>query len=44
VISLELSSRIWLHEDVGTFDGSYSAVVPSHGTVLLKIGTPKNGD
>jgi len=31
---------LWLHKDVGTFDGFYSVVVPSHGTVLLKIGTP----
>ena len=33
---------LWLHENVGTFDGSYSVSVPSHGTVLLKIGTPKS--
>jgi alpha-galactosidase len=32
----------WLHRNVGTFDGSYTAVVPSHGTVLLRIGTSKN--
>jgi alpha-galactosidase len=30
---------LWLHQDEGTFDGEYSAMVPSHGTVLLKIGT-----
>jgi hypothetical protein len=33
---------LWLHEDLRTFDSSYTGVVPSHGTVLLKIGTPKN--
>jgi alpha-galactosidase len=33
---------LWLHGDLGTFDRSYMGVVPSHGTVLLKIGTPKN--
>jgi len=33
---------LWLHEDIGTFDDSYSVTVPSHGTVLLKIGTPKS--
>ena len=30
----------WLHEDVGVFNDEYAVVVPSHGTVLLKIGTP----
>jgi hypothetical protein len=25
----------------GSFDGSYSVAVPSHGIALLKIGTPK---
>ncbi len=32
---------LWLHEDEGTFDGEYAVVVPTHGTVLLKIGTPR---
>jgi alpha-galactosidase len=32
----------WLHQDMGSFDDSYTVVVPSHGTVLLKIGTPKS--
>jgi alpha-galactosidase len=32
---------LWLHRNVGTFDDSYSVTVPSHGTVLLKIGTPR---
>jgi alpha-galactosidase len=32
---------LWLHKDVGVFDNSYSVDVPSHGCVLLKIGTPR---
>ena len=32
---------LWLHKDVGSFDGAYSVEVPAHGCVLLKIGTPK---
>jgi alpha-galactosidase len=32
---------LWLHQNVGTFDDSYSVMVPSHGTALLKIGTPR---
>ncbi len=31
---------LWLHQDVGSFDDSYSVEVPRHGTVVLKIGTP----
>jgi alpha-galactosidase len=42
IIGKQKVRDLWLHEDVGTFDGSYSVVVPSHGTVLLKIGTPKS--
>jgi alpha-galactosidase len=30
---------IWKHADVGTFDGSYSATIPSHGVQFL-IVTP----
>ena len=33
---------LWLHEDVGSFDDSYTVEVPRHGTVVLKIGTPKS--
>ena len=32
---------LWLHKDVGTYDGSYSVEVPAHGCVLLKIGKPR---
>jgi len=28
---------LWSHKDLGTFSGTYSAVVPSHGVVFLKI-------
>jgi alpha-galactosidase len=30
---------LWLHQDVGSFDESYTVAVPRHGTVVLKIGT-----
>lgn len=44
VIGKQKVRDLWLHKDVGAFDGAYSVVVPSHGTVLLKIGTPKSQD
>jgi alpha-galactosidase len=28
---------LWKHEDVGSFNGEYSAEVPSHGVVMIKI-------
>ena len=28
---------LWQHEDAGTFDGSHSARVPSHGVVMLSV-------
>ena len=31
---------LWLHQDAGSFDDSYSVVVPSHGVAVLKIGMP----
>lgn len=30
---------LWQHKDLGTFTGSFSAEVPSHGVVLLKAKT-----
>lgn len=31
---------LWAHTNLGTFSGSYTAAVPSHGTVMLKaVGT-----
>jgi len=28
---------LWLHQDMGTFTGSYSAMVNVHGVVVLKL-------
>jgi len=33
---------LWEHKDVGTFTGSYSAKVPSHGVVMITV-TPTSG-
>ncbi|MFA6450208.1 MAG: NPCBM/NEW2 domain-containing protein [bacterium] len=35
---------LWVKKDLGKFDGEFSAIVPAHGAVMLKIGTPKNAD
>lgn len=32
---------LWQHRDLGTFDGAFSAEVPAHGAVLIKVGRPK---
>ena len=32
---------LWRHEDMGTKRDSLSAVVPRHGVLLVKVGTPK---
>ncbi len=32
---------LWRQKDLGTVDGSFTASVPFHGAVMLKIGTPK---
>jgi alpha-galactosidase len=32
---------LWLHRDLGIFGGEFSAAVPAHGAVLVKIGRPK---
>jgi alpha-galactosidase len=32
---------LWQHKDLGVSRDSFSATVPRHGAVLLKIGTPK---
>ena len=32
---------LWLHKDLGTVNGEFSAVVPAHGAVLVKIGRPR---
>ena len=31
---------LWRRRRIGTFDGSFTVDVPSHGAVMLKIGTP----
>jgi len=31
---------VWRHKDLGDYDGSFSAMLPPHGSVLLKIGRP----
>ena len=31
---------LWMHKNLGKFDSNFSAEVPRHGVVLLKIGTP----
>ena len=31
---------LWLHANLGAFAGGYSARVPAHGCVLLKVGQP----
>lgn len=35
---------LWLQKDLGSFDGAFTASVPAHGAIMLKIGTPKESD
>lgn len=35
---------LWRKKDLGTAAGSFSAMVPSHGALMLKIGTPDKQD
>ena len=30
---------LWRNKDLGSFDGSFSAQVPSHGAMIVRIGT-----
>jgi len=32
---------LWLHQNVGSFDASYSVAVPAHSVAVVKIGTAK---
>jgi alpha-galactosidase len=32
---------LWQHNDLVTANGRFTAKVPRHGTVFVKIGTPK---
>jgi alpha-galactosidase len=36
--------NLWLHKDLGSFNGSFKASVPSHGAVMLKVGKPDKED
>ncbi len=36
--------NMWLKKDLGEFEGSFSAEVPPHGALLLKIGKPVKED
>jgi alpha-galactosidase len=33
--------NLWLRKDLGTFSDSFSATVPRHGVVFVKIGRPR---
>jgi alpha-galactosidase len=32
--------NLWLRKEAGQFDGAFTATVPAHGVVLVKIGKP----
>jgi alpha-galactosidase len=32
---------VWLHKDLAPANGAFTATVPSHGTVLVRIGRPR---
>jgi alpha-galactosidase len=32
---------LWLQQDLGNFTGSFTATVPAHGAVMVKIGRPR---
>jgi alpha-galactosidase len=35
---------LWMRKDLGRYTGNYSATVPRHGVVFLKIGVDVSGD
>lgn len=35
--------NLWLKKALGKYDDSFTAEVPAHGAVVIKIGTPKKG-
>jgi alpha-galactosidase len=35
---------LWKRQDLGSFDGAFTATVPSHGVVFVKIGRPRSRD
>ena len=42
--SLQPVRDLWQQRDLGEFDGSFSAEVPGHGAVMVKIGRPDRTD
>jgi alpha-galactosidase len=34
---------LWLQKDLGTFSNAFTADVPAHGAVLVKVGAPRAG-
>jgi len=38
----QMVRNLWQRRDEGVFDESFSAVVPRHGAVMVKIGTPRS--
>lgn len=36
--------NLWRHENLGVYDKNFSAMVPAHGVVLVKIGRPMPTD
>jgi alpha-galactosidase len=28
---------LWAHKDLGTFEGSFTATVPTHGVAMLQV-------
>jgi alpha-galactosidase len=35
---------LWRHQDLGSFIGSFTAPVPAHGAVMVKVGRPNKED
>jgi hypothetical protein len=31
----------WLRQNLGLMGGGYTTMVPAHGTMILKVGTPQ---
>jgi alpha-galactosidase len=31
---------LWQHQNLGEFDGAFTAIVPAHGAAMIKIGNP----
>lgn len=37
----QLVRNLWIKKDLGTYTDSFKAMVPRHGAVMIKVGTPK---